>query len=116
MGFQTAAAGPSELPLLFLDGVDVVVNAVECGPNRLEQLFGVVCGLGQLTKMMFEIVHALAAPGERRVRRAHDLDLVLQIGEKTLLTLESAAQFECLAEQRSDQDVQVERRRRFVGR
>lgn len=116
MGFQTASAERSELPLLFLDGVDVVVNAVERGPDRLEQLFGVVCRLGQLAKMMFEIVHALAAPGKRRVRRAHDIDLVLKIGEKTLLTLERAAQLECLAEQGSDQDVQVERRRRFVGR
>jgi hypothetical protein len=94
-----------KLALLLFDVVRLLVRGVELIPDGLQQLLRIVGGFGQLPEMMFEIVDALPAPGERCAREADDINLVLKFRQQARLFLVRAPQLESLAEERRDEHV-----------
>ena len=59
-----------ELALLLLYVVRLVMDRVELTPDRLQELRGIIRGFGQLAEIVLQVVDALAAARERRVRAA----------------------------------------------
>jgi hypothetical protein len=106
----------SELALLLFDLVHLLMYAIELAPYCFQQLVGVVGRLRKLAKMMLQVLNSLAAAGKWSARHAHDIDFVLQLGEQALPVFECSTQLERLAEQRSDERLEVKCRRRFDRR
>jgi hypothetical protein len=83
------------------------VNPVELRADFPQQVAGVLAGLGQLAEMVLEVFESLAAAREGSLRRADDVNLVLEIRQNAELLLVGATQLEGPADQWRDEHLVI---------